>query len=120
MLKRKEQAVKKLCDVFGMSYLKLGPLECDFKLLSDASVPIGYAQVVEVDGMIRYSYPLSISIQELSLLKSKVMNPIIIWACDDGILYTKIKDTYGTFRWYNNDLHLFFTKQKNIKFIKYV
>lgn len=119
MLKRKEQGVDKFCKVFGFTFSKLGPMECDFKIIGEKNTPVGYAQVVVTESLIRYSWPLSVSVSDLSLLKAKVMNPVLIWACDDGICYTNLEDTYGNFRWVDGDLRLFFYKQKSIKYIKY-
>jgi len=116
----KEDAIKKFSSFFDVNYVKLGFTECDYKITKiDSNVPISYVQIIIVESKIRSSYPLKISGIEFSKLISKMLNPVIIWACDDGIIYGKVKDLYGTFRGNEDDIYLFIDKQKKLKYIKY-
>ena len=89
---------------------------------------------VEVKGRLRSvkdAYPLPIAAKKVTKLCDKRLNPTIVWACEDGILYAKVKELRGEVRWggrkpreyspFNNDAEfmMYFPKQKSIKYIKY-
>ena len=114
------KAINKFTSFFGVSVVKLGVNECDYKIInSENKIPLGYAQVEIVKAPVRAAYPLMISGTRVSQLLIRFLNPTVIWACDDGIIYGKMKQLYGNFRWYKDDMYLFLNKQKKLKFIKY-
>ncbi len=54
----------------------------------------------------------------------KRLNPVIIWACEDGIMYGKVKDIYGTVSWMgttelDSELVVQYQKQKTFKYARY-
>lgn len=119
----KKKAIEKYCSFFNLKYEKLVVTDCDYKLNKEMS-PYGYAQVIKVNSVIRMAYPLHVPVVDLSKVILKFLNPILIWSCDDGILYASIKDIYGTFRWTENQgigdgMFMFLFKQKGVKYIKY-
>ena len=90
---------------------------------------------VEVKGRLRNidnSFPLPISVKKLTKLLDKKINPVIIWACFDGIIFSEVKDLKGEIKiggrkprkGSSNDIELMayyvndITKNK-FKFIKY-
>ena len=62
-------------------------------------------------------------------LCDKRLNPVIIWACDDGLIYGKPTHLTGDVRWggrkprdgaYNDEeIMIYYDKQKEFRYIKY-
>ena len=127
-LDREEKAIIKFVSIFKGSYNKLGDNDIDFEVLHNDKV-ISY---VEVKGRLRTlekAFPLPIAVRKLVKLSDKRVNPVIIWACEDGIIYSKVKDLEGTIRYSGrkpragstNDLELmaYYNNNNNFKIIKY-
>lgn len=130
-LDRENKAIDTFVRRFKGSYKKLAPDDIDYRVFDKDGDLIAY---VEVKGRIRGvkdAYPLPIAAKKVTKLCDKRLNPTIIWACEDGILYAKVKELRGEVRWggrkprenspYNNDAEfmMYFSKQKSIKYIKY-
>tara|TARA_R110002049_G_C8708315_1_gene523688 strand:- start:26 stop:454 length:429 start_codon:yes stop_codon:yes gene_type:complete len=128
-LDREEKAIIKFVSVFKGSYNKLGDNDIDFEVLHNNKI-ISY---VEVKGRLRTidnAFPLPISARKLVKLSDKKVNPVVIWACEDGIIYSKVKDLEGSIRYSGrkprkgstNDLELmtYYNDNKNFKIIKYI
>lgn len=128
-LDRELKAIQAYCKVFKGSYQKLDNLDIDFKVFDKEGKLLGY---VEVKGRYRNmskAYPLPIAAKKLVKLMNKRHNPVVIWACDDGILYANIEQLVGEIRWGGmtpregavNDMELmaYYNKQKAIKYIRY-
>lgn len=126
---RKAKAITTFTKTFGGNYDKLSPQDIDYKIYDSNKVPIAYAEVVIRNRTIREAYPLYIQASRLVKLTDKRLNPVIIWACEDGIIYAKVKDIYGQIKWgglppqpesnNNNQLICYYDKQKQCKYIKY-
>jgi hypothetical protein len=126
---KKAKAITTFTKTFGGNYDKLGPQDIDYKIYDSNKVPIAYAEVVIRNRTIREAYPLYIQASRLVKLTDKRLNPVIIWACEDGIIYAKVKDIYGQIKWgglppqpesnNNNQLICYYDKQKQCKYIKY-
>lgn len=127
-LDREEKAIIKFVSSFNGSYNKLGDNDIDFEVLHNDKV-ISY---VEVKGRLRAlkdAFPLPIAVRKLVKLADKRVNPVIIWACEDGIIYSKVKDLKGTIKYSgrkpragaSNDLELmaYYNNNENFKIIKY-
>jgi hypothetical protein len=128
--KREEKAIKLFVNVFSGKYKKLDPNDIDYKVFDEANNPIAYVEVKGRRGSIRASYPLSISVRKLSKLVSKRLNPVIIWACEDGIIYGKAQELVGTVRFggrnvirdgavRDQELMVYYEKQPELKYIRY-
>ena len=128
-LDRERKAIETFCKTFNGSFQKLDSLDIDFKIFDSNGGLLGY---VEVKGRYRNmanAYPLPIAAKKLVKLMNKRHNPIIIWACDDGILYAKMQDLVGEIRWGGmkpregavNDMEImaYYNKQKAIKYVRY-
>lgn len=126
---REERAIKVFCNTFGGSYEKLSELDIDFKIYDKDRTPIAY---VEVKGRIRMmhdAYPLPISVKKLVKLMDKRLNPIVVWACEDGIIYGKVEKLVGDIKFggrlaregEHNDTELmaYFGKQKNLRYVRF-
>ena len=97
-LDREVRAIDTFVNSFGGSYEKLGDNDIDFKVYDKNKNLISY---VEVKGRLRpieNAFPLPVAARKLVKLADKRINPVIIWACDEGIVYAKIKDLEGKIR----------------------
>ena len=97
-LDREVRAIDTFVNSFGGSYEKLGDNDIDFKVYDKNKNLISY---VEVKGRLRSienAFPLPVAARKLVKLADKRINPVIIWACDEGIVYAKIKDLEGKIR----------------------
>jgi hypothetical protein len=129
-LQRETKAIKKFVDLFNGTYKKLDPNDIDFKIFNKDNEVIAYAEVKGRNKLMSVAFPLPVSIRKLLKLADKRLNPVMIWACEDGIIYAKIKDLIGDIRWggrkpregaYNDsELMAYFDKDKTpFKFIPY-
>ena len=98
-LNRETKAINTFVSLFGGSYSKLDPNDIDFKIFNKDKELIAYAEVKGRKKMMSVAFPLPVSIRKLLKLSDKKLNPVMIWACDDGIVYAKIKDLVGDIRW---------------------
>jgi len=75
------------------------------------------------------AYPLPIAARKVVKLCDKRLNPVIIWACDDGIIYGKPTEIKGSVRWggrkpregavNDEELMIYYDKQKGFRYYKY-
>jgi len=83
---------------------------------------------VEVVGRIRSmktSYPLPITLSKLNKLIEKRLNPVIVWACDDGIIYAEATKLKGEVMWgglppRDDEMMVYYDKQKSMKYVRFV
>jgi hypothetical protein len=128
-LKRERRAIETFVSVFGGSFQKLDPFDIDFKVFDKEGKLIAY---VEVKGRIKTlydAYPLPLSVSKLHKLHSKRLNPTVIWACEDGIIYGRISKLEGDLKWggrapregaaNDEEPMAYFDKQKNLKYVRY-
>jgi len=125
---RKQKAIDTFTKTFGWTYQKLGSGDVDYKILKDGQL-LAYCEIIPRYKNISVAYPLPIQGTRLMKLASKILNPISIWACDDGIIYSKIKVVEGQIRWgsllphlnvaEHGELMCYYAKQKRFKYIKY-
>ena len=106
--------------IFGGSYEKLSQHDIDYKVFDKDKKLIAY---VEVKGKLRNianAYPLPIECRKLVKLIDKRLNPVVIWACDDGIIYGQVKEIRGDISYNDNELMAYYDKQKAFKYVRYV
>tara|TARA_R110000868_G_scaffold289492_2_gene549602 strand:- start:326 stop:739 length:414 start_codon:yes stop_codon:yes gene_type:complete len=128
-LKRERRAIETFVSIFEGSFQKLDPFDIDFKVFDKEGKLIAY---VEVKGRIKTlydAYPLPLSVSKLHKIHSKRLNPTVIWACEDGIIYGRISKLEGELKWggrapregATNDEEpmVYFDKQKNLKYVRY-
>jgi len=129
-LLRENKAIKLFVSIFSGSFKKLDPNDIDFKVFDKDNKLIAYAEVKGRIRTMRDSYPLPISARKLVKLIDKRVSPVIIWACDDGIIYGKADNLYGDIKWGGRpprvgsandaELMVYYDKQKGFKYIRYV
>jgi len=129
-LKRENKAIITFVNTFGGSFKKLDPYDIDYKVFDKEGKLIAY---VEVKGRIKTmhnAYPLPIAARKAVKLTDKRLNPVIIWVCEDGIIYGKVDKLKGEIKWggrpprdnsFNDDeLMIYYDKQKALKYIRFV
>ena len=129
-LLREKKAIELFVSIFGGSFKKLDPHDIDFKIFDKDNKLISYAEVKGRIRTIRDAYPLPISAKKLVKLADKRLSPVIIWACDDGIIYGKADRLYGDIKWGGRpprigsvndaELMVYYDKQKELKYVRYV
>ena len=129
-LLRENKAIKLFVSIFSGSFKKLDPNDIDFKVFDKDNKLIAYAEVKGRIRTMRDAYPLPISARKLVKLIDKRVSPVIIWACDDGIIYGKADNLYGDIKWGGRpprvgsandaELMVYYDKQKGFKYIRYV
>lgn len=127
---REKKAIETFVSVFGGSFKKLDRYDIDYKVFDKDNNLICYVEVKGVIKKIYNAYPLHISAKKTVKLCDKRLNPIVIWACEDGIIYGKIEKLVGSVKWggrfprkesYNDsELMIYYDKQKGLKYIRYV
>ena len=98
-LTREKKAIEKFVGIFGGSYKKLGPNDIDYRVFDSSNNLIAY---VEVKGRLRAlkdAYPLPVAARKIVKLCDKRLNPVMIWACEDGIIYAKVSEIQGSVKW---------------------
>ena len=129
-LAREKKAIELFVKIFDGSFKKLDPQDIDYKVFDKDGKLISYA---EVKGRIRSlhdAYPLPISAKKLVKLVDKRITPVIIWACEDGIIYGKANELEGTLKWGGRtpresttsdaELMVYYDKQKGLRYVRFV
>lgn len=126
---REKKAIELFVSIFGGSFKKLDPHDVDYKVFDKDNNLIAYA---EVKGRIRTmhsAYPLPIAARKLVKLIDKRITPVLIWACEDGIIYGKADKLQGEIKWggrppregavNDNEVMVYYDKQKELKYIRH-
>ena len=122
---REKKAIDLFVSIFGGSYKKLDPQDVDYKLSDDRGQLIAYVEVVGRIRNMKTSYPLPITLSKLNKLIDKRLNPVIVWACDDGIIYAEATKLEGVIKWgglppRDDEMMVYYDKQKTMKYVRYV
>lgn len=126
MISEKEKnAIDVFVKTFGGSYQKLDPLDIDYKLFDKSRIHTGYAEVCMRIKTMHMAYPLPVSAKKLVKLIDKRINPILIWCCEDGIIYGRADRLRGEIMWGtvsppSDELVVYYEKQKELKYIRFV
>jgi hypothetical protein len=128
-LRRERRAVELFVKMFEGTFKKLDPQDVDYKIFDKDENLIAYA---EIKGRIRTmhdAYPLPIPARKIVKLLDKRLPPVLIWACEDGIIYGKANRLVGEIKWGGNPPHddlkeselmVYYEKQKELKYIRFV
>ena len=87
-LSRERKAITTFVNIFKGSFKKLDPNDIDFRVFDSEGDMIAY---VEVKGRLKKykdAFPLPVAARKLVKLADKRLNPVMIWACEDGIVYS--------------------------------
>ena len=127
---REKKAIELFVSIFGGSYKKLDPHDIDYKVFDKDKNLIAYAEVKGRIRTMRSAYPLPISAKKLVKLIDKRLAPVLIWACEDGIIYGKANKLQGEIKWggrpsrdgsfSDSEMMVYYESQKELKYIRYV
>lgn len=129
-LLREKKAIETFVKTFGGSYQKLDPYDIDYKIFDENKKVIAYAEVKGRIRTMRDAYPLPISAHKVIKLIDKRLNPIIIWACEDGIIYGRPEQLVGQVKQGGRpprdgavsdiELMFYYDRQKSLKYVRFV
>jgi hypothetical protein len=125
---REKKAIQTFVSIFSGSFKKLDPQDVDYKVFDKDGSLIAYAEVTGRIRTIYNAYPLPITAKKLVKLIDKRISPVVIWACEDGIIYGKANKLKGEIKWsnpldnsfYNSELMVYYDKQKELKYVRYI
>jgi hypothetical protein len=128
-LEREKNAIEYFVNMFKGSYKKLDPHDIDYKVFDKEGKLIAYVEVKGRLRSMRMAYPLPISAKKIVKLIDKRIMPVIIWSCEDGIIYGKANKLIGEAKWggraprvgsYNDaELMIYYDKKKALKYIRF-
>lgn len=128
-LKRERRAIEVFVNTFGGSFKKLDPMDVDYRIFDKDNNLIAYAEVKGRIRLMSNAYPLPVAARKVVKLVDKRITPVMIWACEDGIIYGKVDKLIGTLKWGGkkpregaaNDLELmvYYDKQKEFKYVRF-
>ena len=98
---REQRAITKFCSLFDLTFRKLGENDIDFQIFKSDRL-VGFVEVKGRHRIIADAYPLPIAIRKLNKLQGELApreDPVIVWACHDGIIYGKGRNITGTVRY---------------------
>lgn len=101
-LEREKLAVETFVGSFKSgpgSFIKLGPNDIDYKIFNSSGDVIAYAEIKGRNRTICDAFPLPCSLLKIAKLAQMKINPVIIWACQDGIIYGQIYQLEGGIKW---------------------
>lgn len=126
---KEKKAIELFVNIFLGSYKKLDPLDIDYKIFDKDGNLVAYAEVKGRLRNMRMAYPLPIAAKKLVKLIDKRLTPVVIWACEDGIIYGKVNKLVGEVKWggraprdgSTNDAELmvYYDKQKELKYVRF-
>lgn len=116
--RREKKAIEVFVNMFSGSYQKLDPLDVDYKVFDKDNKLIAYAEVVPRMKNMSTAYPLSVPAKKLVKLFDKRITPVIIWSCDDGIIYVKADKLRGEII-NDSELMVYYEKQKGFKYVRF-
>ena len=124
-LAREKKAIELFVSIFEGSYKKLDPQDIDYKVFDKNNNLIAYAEVKGRIRPISSAYPLPVSARKLVKLIDKRLSPVLIWACEDGIIYGKATQLKGEIKWggkppLDDEMMVYYDKQKEFKYVRYV
>ena len=96
-LDREDKAVKLFCDKYDLTHEKLSPNDIDFKIYKNGK----FLFYLEVKGRLRNlkgCYPLPIAVRKLLKMSDKNKSGVVLWACFDGIVFSRIENLKGDIR----------------------
>lgn len=118
--RKKKKAIDLFVSVFKGSYQQLDGSDVDYKIFDQSSNLIAYAEVGIRNRNMSNAYPLPIHAKKIVKLIDKRIPSVIVWYCDDGIIYAKPNAIKGEVFLSNSELMVYYDKQKDFKYVRYV
>lgn len=128
-LLRERKAIELFAALFKCTFQKLDPNDIDFKLFNADGTLIAYVEVKGRHRNIKDAYPLPIAARKLVKLFDKRLTGVVIWACDDGIIYGRAEKLRGQSCYsgrpervgsaHDMELMIYHDRQENLIYCKY-
>ena len=128
-LEREKKAISKFVNRFNGTFKKLGPHDVDYRVFDSQDNLIAYVEVKGRYKDMKSAYPLPIAARKVVKVCDKRLNPVIIWACNDGIIYGKATHLKGDVRWggrkprdgsvNDEELMIYYHPQEEFKYFYY-
>ena len=115
-----KKAIEVFVNTFGGTYQKLDASDVDYKIFDKNKNLIAYAEISGRVRTIRNAYPLPISAKKLVKLIDKRLAPVVIWSCEDGIIYGKADKLIGDIKFDGDEMMVYYDKQRSFKYIRFV
>ena len=100
-LLRETKAIDRFIQLFSGKAEKLGKWDLDYKVYDQNNKFLIYAEVKGRVNKTTEIYPLPIALRKIQKMQDDCGNYdcIIIWACEDGIIFGRYKELIGTVRY---------------------
>tara|TARA_R100001443_G_scaffold90200_1_gene96668 strand:+ start:481 stop:894 length:414 start_codon:yes stop_codon:yes gene_type:complete len=128
-IERERKAIKVYAKLFGGSFEKLGEHDIDYKVFNKDGELKGYVEVKGRNRKISKAFPLPVAARKLVKLADKRFNPVMLWACEDGIIYSSVENLKGEIRWggrpirdaapNDNELMAYFPFTKKFRYVRF-
>jgi len=131
-LSREYKAIDRFIQLFSGKAEKLGKWDLDYKVYDKNNKFLVYAEVKGRKNKSVKEYPLPIALRKLHKMQDgeyKNSDCVIIWACEDGIIYGEYKEILGSVAFggrnprkgSSNDLEMmvYYNPQQKLKTILY-
>lgn len=121
----KLKGIQTFVSIFGGSFKKLDPGDVDYKVFDASGALIAYAEVCYRPTSMRLAYPLPVPATKVVKLISKRIPSVVIWVCEDGIIYGRVEHIAGTARYgsapamYDKELMVYYDKQRWLKYVRF-
>ena len=119
---KQKKAIEHFAKTFGVTYKKL---DVDYRVFDKDGQLIAYAEVIARIRTMRDAFPLPIPAKKLVKLIDKRLVPIVIWCCEDGIIYGKANNLEGVIKWGGSspldaqEMIVYYDKQKEFKYVRF-
>jgi len=123
IFEREQKAITTFVNTFGGSFKKLDPQDVDYKIFDKHGNLIAYAEVNSIIKTMRNAYPLSAPAKKIVKLIDKRLPPVVIWYCEDGIIYGKANKLRGEVIYDNSsllELIIYYERQKEFKYVRFI
>jgi len=106
-IQREQKAIKLFTERFNGGFIKLGENDVDFRIFAKDGTVIGYAEVKGRNKTMADAFPLPVAARKVvklmdkckeTWISEKELEPVVIWACLDGIIYGRIKKLGGVLK----------------------
>ena len=124
-LQREKNAIDAFLGLFNLSANKLGPHDIDYEIFNNVGKAICYAEVKGRLRDIKDAYPLPMAARKLVKLSDKDLAGIVIWACNDGIIFGDPSTLKGDVRYggrsprpgaaNDREIMVYYSEQENLK-----
>jgi hypothetical protein len=122
-LRREKKAIDLFVKTFGGTYQKLDSSDVNFKVFDKNKNLIAYAEVVSRVRIMRDAYPLPVQARKVVKLTEKRIAPVVIWSCDDGIIYGTVNRMIGEIKWVKSppdgEMMVYYEKQRALKYVRF-